>query len=380
MTCRFIHTSDWHIAKPFGHLPAALAGELTAARFAIVGRIADAARTHGVGRVVVAGDTFDADNLPTVELRRTLAALAAASHVTWDVLPGNHDPARAGGLFDRLLRLGDLPPNLRLLLKPEPVSFGPGAVLLPAPLTTKSPGSDPTAWMDSAPSPAGTLRIGLAHGSVQGFGSAGESAVTISPGRAKSAGLDYLALGDWHGMKSITASTWYSGTPEPDRFLGNDPGHVLLVEAGAMAPPVVTPMHIAQYCWLERAQQITTLADLGPVETDVCATAGLNPLQHALVVLKLSGHLSVQDHIALDRWVEHLSGRLRFLHVDRDRLAVRPDAADYQRLAGGGLVAEVLRDLQRIADDPSNPRSKVAERAMLRLIGFVAEVDREGAR
>ena len=91
-------------------------------------------------------------------------------------------------------------------------------VVLPAPLTAKSTSRDPTAWMDAAATPSGSLRIGLAHGSVQGFGSAGEANVPIDPARAKSAGLAYLALGDWHGTTRISERVWYSGTPEPDGF------------------------------------------------------------------------------------------------------------------------------------------------------------------
>ena len=26
--------------------------------------------------------------------------------------------------------------------------------------------------------------------------------------------LDYVALGDWHGLKQVNARSWYSGTPE----------------------------------------------------------------------------------------------------------------------------------------------------------------------
>ncbi len=90
--------------------------------------------------------------------------------------------------------------------------------------------------MDGVASPAGTLRIGLAHGSVQGFGSAGEANVPIDPARVKSAGLSYLALGDWHGTTRISDRAWYSGTPEPDGFRDNDPGNALVVRSTARAP------------------------------------------------------------------------------------------------------------------------------------------------
>ena len=104
------------------------------------------------------------------------------------------------------------------------VEVAPGIALLAAPLVSKSTSRDPTAFMDAAASPAGAIRIGLAHGSVQGFGSAGEANVPIDPRASKSAGLSYLALGDWHGTTRISDRVWYSGTPEPDGFRDNDPG------------------------------------------------------------------------------------------------------------------------------------------------------------
>src|SRR3546814_11930568 len=66
--------------------------------------------------------------------------------------------------------------------------------------------------------PAGALRIGLAHGSIAEFGASGESANLIPPDRARLAGLAYLALGDWHGFLTIGDRPAYSGHPAVDRF------------------------------------------------------------------------------------------------------------------------------------------------------------------
>jgi hypothetical protein len=60
--------------------------------------------------------------------------------------------------------------------------------LLPAPLQYTASACDPTAYMDNEVTPNGALRIGIAHGSVQGFGSDGEASNYISPTRAETAG------------------------------------------------------------------------------------------------------------------------------------------------------------------------------------------------
>ena len=103
-------------------------------------------------------------------------------------------PAQPGGVWERLIRLG-VPKNVRLHLKPRVERIADGVALLPAPLTMRSTQADPTAWMDAAATPGAQIRIGLAHGSIQGFGGEdGEAAVPVAPDRARLAGLDYLAL------------------------------------------------------------------------------------------------------------------------------------------------------------------------------------------
>src|SRR3546814_10816514 len=89
--------------------------------------------------------------------------------VTWHLIPGNHDPHRPKGVWDRVREQG-VPENVRLHLSPEPAALDASAVLLPAPLTRRSEGGDLTEWMDGTETPDGSLRIGLAHGSVVGFG------------------------------------------------------------------------------------------------------------------------------------------------------------------------------------------------------------------
>ncbi|MCC3263579.1 hypothetical protein LLE87_36000, partial [Paenibacillus polymyxa] len=58
------------------------------------------------------------------------------------------------------------------------------------------------------------------------------------------------ALGDWHGCLSIDARTWYAGTPEQDRFRGNEPGYVLDVQIGAPGmATVVERIATGRYRW-----------------------------------------------------------------------------------------------------------------------------------
>src|SRR5690606_18918450 len=112
------------------------------------------------------------------------------------------------------------------------------------------------------------IRIGLAHGSVAGIlPDTVDATNPIAADRAATARLDYLALGDWHGARRIGARTWYSGTPEPDRFKENEPGNVLQVDiAQPGAEPVVEVVPVAAYRWHEWERRVSVASDIDELE------------------------------------------------------------------------------------------------------------------
>ena len=370
MTIRFIHTADWHIGKPFRNWPADLAGELSAARLDCIGVIAAVARARGASHVLVAGDVFETDLLEDVVIRRALERMAREAGVVWMLLPGNHDPARPGGLWDRIARMGP-PENVTAILRPEPISFHRDAKLLPAPWTSKNPGRDPTLCMAEAITPDGLIRVGLGHGSVQGFGSESGSAVTIAKDRARTAGLAYLALGDWHGQKSIDARTWYSGTPEPDRFRDNDPGFVLSVVIKGADDVKVERVKTAAFVWGQSSQTIRAKADFANLEKTMVGF-GHAP-ERLLMKFNLSGSLSLSEHASLAAWREIWSGKVRHLEIDDGALVALPEESDLASLGGVGALVEAAGALQAVHRDPAHPDSAAAGLALIRLYALAHE-------
>jgi DNA repair exonuclease SbcCD nuclease subunit len=231
---RFLHTADWQIGRQYGQFPADDAVPLAQARLAAVETLARLAVDHRVDAVLVAGDVFDAQTVADRTIRQLFNAMEGFPG-PWLMIPGNHDAALAESVWTRAARLGVLPGNLHLALQPGVLAFPElGFSALAAPLAQRHTYNDLTTWFDDAPTAPGQLRIGLAHGSVQGILAPDiDSANPIAPDRATRARLDYLALGDWHGCRQVDPRTWYSGTPEPDRFKGNAPGFALLVEIDA---------------------------------------------------------------------------------------------------------------------------------------------------
>ena len=172
----------------------------------------------GATAVLIAGDIYEKQQMSQQTLARAIESMRAFKSVQWHLMPGNHDHFRENGLWDRLARL-QLPSNVILHTQQGAVQIaddgGVPVFLLPAPLRFTSSVDDLSAYMDSEATPEGAIRIGMAHGSIQGFGSEGDASNYVAPGRAQEAGLSYLAMGDWHRQMRINDRCWYSGTPEP---------------------------------------------------------------------------------------------------------------------------------------------------------------------
>lgn len=343
---RFIHTADWQIGKVFRRFGDKEA-VLRQARLDVIGAIGALARAENAPLVLVAGDVYDTEAPLDRTLREPLERMRAHPDVEWHLMPGNHDPHRPEGLWDQA-RAAGLPPNVRLHLAPEPHAV-PGAVILPAPLVRKSEVRDLTAWMDTAVSPDGAIRIGLAHGSVTGFGSEGEAGNPIDPARVRTARLDYLALGDWHRTIAIGPAVHYAGTPEPDRFGSQAEGTVLLVDiAGPGAAPVVEQRRVGRFTWRTEQRRLDDPAHLADLETSV---RGLPALHDTILRLSLEGALPLAAHAELNDRLAGLSAALFWLDVDRTALAARPTAADLEGIDFDGVLRRVADRLRAISED-----------------------------
>ncbi len=365
MSARLLHTADWQLGKPFGNVPGDAGAILREARFEAVRRIASSAREHEVDAVLVAGDVFDSNLASEATLGRALAAMRGFAG-PWLLLPGNHDAALAASAWTRLLALGP-PENVIPLLEPRPVSLAGGRlVVLPAPLTERRSLDDLTAWMDDAPTPAGVLRVGLAHGSVTGrLPAASEAPNPIDPERAARARLDYLALGDWHGCLEIAPRTWYAGTPEPDRFKANDAGMALLVElAGPGAPPAVERLAVGRHRWQSVALDCT--GEGAAAALDDMLAAIIDP-ERAVVRLDLIGVVGLAEREALESLVARRQGECLHLELDDSGLGLAPADADLLALDANPALERVARALRERAR-AEDPEERAAAQLALRLL------------
>lgn len=366
---RFLHSSDLHLGKRFGNLSEDLRGRLREARHGAIGRLAGQARANGAEVVLLAGDTFDTET-PTPEIRRqAIAEMAHHAPLRFVILPGNHDSLQAAPLWAALGK--DLPENVILATQAAPLALAPGVVLLPAPCTSRRPGRDLGEWMDAAATPEGAIRIGLAHGPIRSFSEDTVASDILAPDRARRAGLDYLALGDWHGAVAIDARTHYSGTPEPDRFKHDRPGQALVVAIEAAgAEPAVTPVETGLFDWR------TQLLHLLPADDCAAALATLLPparlRRQTLLRVAASGRTGIAGRTALAAAVEAAAPDFALLELDAAALATDYKTTDLDRIDRTGALRDAADALMAQAGDQARTEAdrEVARGALQRLFSY----------
>ena len=367
MTIKLIHTSDWQIGKVFRFLDSAGMGLLQEARLQAIKRLGELATTHEATHVLVAGDVYDMEALSSRSLNQPLERMRRFPGIQWHLLPGNHDPHRPNGLWDQLLSKG-LPDNVNAHISQEPVVLQEeGFVLLPAPLFHRRTLDDPTAHMDSVDCPEGLVRVGLAHGTIKGFGSDDKGVPNfISPDRPSRAGLAYLALGDWHGQKKINDRCWYSGTHETDAFDVIGGGQALLVQIeGMQAAPTVMPVTTGSYTWVTLSEQVNSHDDIDRLAEKLRGYTD-NP-EKTLIHLSVEGAVSLENRQYFqEKVVEGVEAAYCSMRIDDHHLFPQPTAEDMDRIDRGGFVRTAAEELKRSAEGGEGD-SSIAGEALQRL-------------
>ena len=360
---RFIHTADWHLGRPFHSVPGDDARHrLRQARFQAVTRIGEVAREHRAGCVVVGGDLFDS---PTPSRETVAEACSVIGKIGLPVhtITGNHDHGGPAGLWrtDHFQRERDrLAPNLIVHESAGPVILD-DIVLLACPLTRRHEAQDPSAWIRTLPFddlPPDRPRVVLAHGSTTTFSGRVDpndplegTQNLIGLDRLPSDELDYVALGDWHGVRQVSPKAWYSGTPERDRYGKGDSyisGQVLLAQVARGAPPQVSLVPTASFQWTEVELVASGGEDgFGLLTRDVAALTQ-DRVREDLLRLRISGVLGLEERRSLDRGLADLGSRLLRLDLDLTDLRIRPTEEELSGLAtrtSDPLIARVAEQL-----------------------------------
>jgi len=370
---RFIHTSDLHLGRRFANIPEAvdgnIRGRLMEARHSAIARIAATAREKGAQHILVAGDTFDSPTPSQGIIRQALAAMGEDAGAQWWLLPGNHDNLRnAEPLWEAIQR--DAPENVHVLRDAVPVQLSGAATLLPCPVTYRSTGTDLTEALVGMPTEEGALRLGLAHGGVVDFT---ESGANVPPDRDRSARLDYLALGDWHGRMEIGPRVHYSGSPEQDRFKHGRRGTCLSITIeGSGATPQVEEIETGTFLWSEVPLPLLPGQDAAAALEAVLPDSGRRDV---LLRILATGRAGLPDHSNLQGAARRIGPEFAHFELDSRKLGTVYEEVDLDEIDQNGalrLAANALREETDTVTLPVEQR-EIAADALARLYAYVKE-------
>lgn len=382
---RLLHTADWQLGRRFGQFAPDSAAILADARFSTISQIHALAKEKSVDVTLVAGDIFDSNQLSDAEVLRGFN-LICESPCPIVLLPGNHDADTPGSVWERILHMRALPAHVYIVRAGQAQALllldGQLAILT-APLAQIRAEIDHLSLFTAQRS-AQTLSpdctvIGLAHGSVTGKLPPGaELSNSIASSLASDAKLDYLALGDWHGYLAIDSKTFYSGTPEPDRFRANAKGQLLLVELAAEQEPQVSVHSVAQFDWIEMPLSAISSDSAASLMAQIASaiatqTGASTPekLRQLVLRLKVSGTLGLAARFDFERALADLSATIRLLIVRdvglRTAAAASSLAVLEAQFVGASYAQNVARALHAELADPDAAISRRASDALGRL-------------
>lgn len=313
---KLIHTGDVHLGakfEGFGEKGSAHRKQIEKTfEFAI-----DTAINKKADLFLIAGDLFDGDVPPqsVVDFARRQIEKLSKAGIKTVIIPGNHDFLSEKSVYKKIfwkemaevfvfndseITRRDFPDmDLSVfakvlatknstesgILSPSVIPATSSAILNATEWSEGSPHQkDSLSLLSSAPQNDNNDRkynIMLAHGSFIASDRAREMFFDqwpITADEIKNSKMDYIALGNFHGLQDISQGdvrAWYSGSPEPLAFDQKNAGSVLYVEIGENGV-VVEPIKIGRRLFDQKEIILDNIADAGELKNRILEGADEN--------------------------------------------------------------------------------------------------------
>lgn len=348
---RFIATADWQLGMAAHYLDDEARPRFHQARFDAVRQIARVAGEEGARFVVVAGDVFESNQLNRSVISRAVEALREFT-VPVVLLPGNHDPLDAASIYDDPAFTSRVPEHVHVIREPGAYLLMDGVEIVGAPWFSKRPLADlvAEACRDLTPAPPGTTRVVLGHGAVSTLPYGREDPAMIDVdalSRVLSEGRAHVAiLGDRHATHEIAPNIWYPGAPEVTDRREDDPGNVLIIDAG---DPGVSVTKRRVGTWEFRV--LTRHVSDEDIEQLAAELDHVDDKERTALWLALTGTISTRTRARLEQVLDEqrdVFARLEFWRRHTDLATVATDA-DFSDLGLSGFAREALDELSAIA-------------------------------
>lgn len=371
---RFIATADWQLGKQALFLPAEARARYAQARLDAVAAIGHLAEEVGADCVLVGGDVFESNQLDRAIIGRTMEVLRGFTAPVY-LLPGNHDPLDAASIYDSKQFQSSCPPNIHVLRSSGPAASltcgdGTEADIYAAPWFSKDPRTDLVAGaLEQLEPKDDRVRVLVGHGNVTTLQANRDSLDVIDVAGMQrhlaEGDLDFVVLGDRHGLHEVADRIWYPGTPEVTAEREVDPGHVLVVDIDPLTRACdVQVRKVGTWEFQVVDAEVNNAADIEELLTRLDA---IETKTRTSVKLALRGTLTISEHAHLSEELESrgdLLARLDYWARHTD-LAVIADDADFSDMGLSGFASAALQELQTTAQNDELPvESQVARDAI----------------
>jgi len=369
---RFIQTSDWQIGMKGGGLGEA-SGIIRETRIKSINNVLNIAKEQNVDFVLLCGDIFEHNMVSQDDVRKVVSVFNQYSDIPIYLLPGNHDIIGADCVYNRPI-FQNLT-HLKIIQSCDTIQIQ-DTYLHPCPILSKFITKDLTVNIPSVHD-LGGIHIGIAHGSLIGnFSTQDWEDITlpIDPSCIERTGIDYLALGHWHGYRIFEDSRIaYSGTHEQTKYNEDNAGYCLMVHIDKKGDkPIIEPIKTGQLKWLS-------------CEFDIMDSSSLNELKEYLdsikdidmVRLELHGELQLEYKEKLDNILEFQSTRHRDLRIKMDLLNITLSNNLENRIDLGDATLNQTNEKlsQMLANETDPKKQKVIVEALIYLHKLGMEVE-----
>ena len=357
---KLLHASDIHIGAKFSSFGEKAAAQRQALLDAFA-KIIDLAISEQVQLLLIAGDLFDS-NFPSYQsvsfVKDQLKKLDNAG-IRAVILPGTHDCLSRDSIFKREnftagmahVFIFDNPeetrkefPELDLTIFGKPN------------LSNKSPDS-PLAFLKVRDSES-KYKIAMAHGSVQIEGKAAPDDLPISFQDIADSGMDYIALGHWHGAQDFSSGkvkAWYAGSPEityQEGKGGLGQGYALIVEIGQNGTNV-SPIKITD----KEIKEINF--DLQMFENREALYQEIEKLANPNLILSvsLSGFADAENLLSFQKIEEDFQNKFFYIKV-KNNLSLRLEDIDSRNYPEELVLGQFVRVMQEKINKATNDEEK----------------------
>ena len=313
MPIRIVHTADNHIGMPFRQHDDETRIRLIEERFTALERLICEANENYADFFVISGDLFDSSRVKNSSIERTVDVLRHFTGNSVLVLPGNHDffSGEDTEVWKRFRKASSEFSNIELLVTTATVSFdidGETVQFFPCPCPSKTGKEPVTGWIPSVEQNLEALRIGIAHGNVEGLGlDADDRYFTMTMPDLESLGLTTWLLGHIHVPFPTTPSgcdspIFMAGTHTPDSVRCRHVGSAWLLDFEESQLKQYTQLHPGRLQFIRIEQNLHGGHDISKLEH---ACDNLDP-DRVILDLKLSGQLSSDEQNILNQLLQKI--------------------------------------------------------------------------